>query len=144
MGARLFVVSTLMWVVCAVGLLVGSAEAQTQEPSQADQSCQTSLLAAGVGSSSATAQVWVPMSREIRVHIGTPAVSVTSNGVQAKVLPSFPLFDSTQRSVWDGSRYQNTFRVNTVGPVTWTDRAVSLRGVCVSYRSAIKDFNEKR
>ena len=144
MRIRSSVVFTLMSVACTVGLLARPANAQTPEPAQADQSCQTQLLAAGVGSSSGTAQVWTPMSREIHLRISTPAISVTSKGVQAKILPSSTVFDTRQSAVWDGSKYQNSIRVNTIGPVTYTDRASTLRGVCVSYRSTIKDFLEKR
>ena len=140
----------LSFALLAANLFPLSAYAQspasTAPPSDVTKTCETALVAAGVGASSATRRVWVPQAREFNVHVGTPEIDLSARsggeaaGVAARTkIPSFTLFDTRVSSTWDGARYQPTTRVNTIGPFTWTDGR-GLRGVCASYDDAIAEF----
>lgn len=127
------------------GLAAPSAAAQGHQMVSVTASCQDELIAATVGSSTTTTFSWVPVEKTSNLfHLGTPELTVTIRGVQTKLLPSITLLDVKVNSPWNGVIYEPRTRVVTTPWATYTDRAMAVRGVCVSYAPAARKFMEER
>lgn len=131
--------------VAWLSLLSPKAEAQAQELSGAAGVCQGELLGAGVGAASRTVQLWIPQAREFNFHLGTTEFSIPIGKSGASfTLPALTVFATRQTGIWDGFGYRGISRTNTFGPWTWTDVGRTVRGVCISYDSAVDAFISRR
>ena len=127
--------------VAGIGTFNGEASAQEAKLRQApdaelrpaQDACRGELLAATIGGSTTTK--YVPLTRQVDFHLGTPELKFDALGIKAKV-PSITLFDARETTRFNGTRYEPAVRTTTWGPMKYTD--VGMRGVCVSYADAVR------